>query len=364
MRIGFFAAGQRDPSARFRVMPYVPRLEASGYQCTVWHQWPSYGSALYANGQGFKARLYQLLGLCARLPRTVAAGRFDVVFLQRRMPGPLWPPMLERVLRRASKKLVFDFDDAIFSGPRAGRSFREITRFSDEIVAGSSLLAAKTGFPAKTTVIPTPVDTERFQPLSSTGRANEGRVTIGWTGLFGNYRFVYPLVPSLRRVFERIPQARLKLICDRPPNMALLSGLDVDFVRWQAEGEVEQLQDIDVGVMYLPDDEWARGKCGFKLIQYMAVGKPVVASPVGVNKEIVSHGVNGCLAESPGDWSECLTRLLQDADLRAGMGREGRRLVEQRYSVEACLPKLEAVLERAVWGSRADLRADSNSVSR
>jgi len=348
MHAAFFTVGLREPAARFRVMPYIPLLENAGWRCTVWHKWPSYGSRLYAGGRCLHARLAQLLGMCVTLPRVLAAGNFDLVFLQRRLPGLAWPPFLERLLRRASRRVVFDFDDAIYIGSRAESSFREIINFSDQIVAGNAHLAKTADSPSKTTVIPTPVDTDWFKHSSQETFSQPDSLTIGWTAVAANYRYLYPLASTLRKVADRFPNAILKIICDKPPDLKLLPGLNVQFVPWQAENEVEQLQDIDVGIMYLPDTPWTRGKCGFKLIQYMSLAKPVVASPVGANLDIVNHGVNGYLALTMDHWYEYLTCLLDDAHLRTTLGHEARQTIEAEFSVRACFPKLVTVFHRAL----------------
>ena len=347
MRAVFFTIGSREPSARFRVMQYIPLLENAGWHCTVWHQWPSYGSHLHASGRSLNARLAQLLGMCVTFTHVLAAGDFDLVFLERRLAGLLWPPLLERLLRWTSRRIVFDYDDSIYLGSRAELSFREIINFSDQIVAGNANLANMADSPCKTTVIPTPVDTDRFQPSSKKKFSNQGPIIIGWTGVVANYRYLYPLASTLRRVVQRFPNTILKIICDKPPDLRLLSGLEVRFVPWQANNEVDLLQDIDIGIMYLPDDAWTRGKCGFKLIQYMSLAKPVVASPVGANLDIVNHGVNGYLALTMDDWYEYLTRLLADVHLRKALGDEARQTVESSFSVRVCFSKLLAVFQKA-----------------
>lgn len=364
MRAVFFTIGLRDPSARFRVEQYIPYLQETGWVCTVWPRTPSFGSRLYtANFRGglyFNHLFISLLAMCVAVPRVLAARNFDLVFLQRRLPGPAWVSWFERLLRWNSRCLVFDFDDAIYlRGDRAEgfylasrrkRSFHEIVQFSDQIIAGNAYLASMANAPFKTTIIPTPLDTNRFRPSLEEAHAAPGSLTIGWTGTAGNYRFLYPLASTLRRAVDRFPHTTLKIICDKPPDLKLLPGLDVQFVLWQAKYEVEQLQDIDVGLMYLPNEPWTRGKCGFKLIQYMSLAKPVVASPLGINLDIVNHAVNGYLALTMDDWYEYLTRLLGDAQLRKTLGHAARQTVEAEFSVRACFPKLLTVFQQALAG--------------
>jgi glycosyltransferase involved in cell wall biosynthesis len=360
--IAFFTIGSREPSARFRIIPYIPQLENSGWRCTVWHATPSYGSNLYVatfkGGRYLNARLVDLIAMGVTLPRILFAGKFDLVFLQRRLPTIVWWPWLEYLLRCSAHRLVFDFDDAIYlcwkkisgfrSNARRKVAFKAIVRFSDQIIAGNQHLANFANEPLKTTIIPTSVNTDKFAPIVDSMVKKANSLTIGWTGTAANYSFLYPLVPALKQVAERFPQIRIKVICDYPPDWNLLAGLPVDFVRWQESIEVEQLGDIDVGIMYLPDDLWTKGKCGFKLIQYMALAKPAVASPVGVNVDIIKHGINGFLASSLHEWSQYLEQILCDASLRKEMGIHARQTVEEGFSVHANYPKLVQVFRRAL----------------
>lgn len=362
MRAVFYAIGLREPSARFRVKQYIPYLQNAGWRCTVWHTSLSYSSRLYAanfrGGRYLNARLVDLLAMFVTLPRILAARNFDLVFLQRRLPNLRSSPWLERILRRSSRSLVFDFDDAIYLNwssakgfhrdPRTQRSFHEIVKFSDRIIAGNTYLASMANSPFKTTVIPTPIDTDLFQPFPKQTSSTQSSLTIGWTGTAANYCFLYPLVPTLRKITKRFPHITLKIICNKPPDMRLFSGLQVQFVHWEAKNEVDQLQDIDIGIMYLTDNLWARGKCGFKLIQYMSLAKPVVASPFGNNPDIVKHGVNGYLALTMDDWYEYMSRLLEDSRLRAKLGYEARRTIKADFSVSVCFPKLLSVFQQAL----------------
>lgn len=362
MRAAFFTIGSREPAARFRVDQYIPFLREAGWDCTVWPRSPSFGSRLYVarSGLGFGINhfIIRLLAMFLTFRHVLAAVSFDLVFLQRRLAGPACVPWFERLLRRASRSLVFDFDDAIYLrgdetdkfyvASRRWRSFKQIVQFSDQIIAGNSYLAKMAGAPLKTTVIPTPIDTDRFCPRLKEANTASAPVTIGWTGTSGNYRYLYPLAVILRRVVDRFPCTTLKIICDKPPDLRLLAGLDVQFVPWEPMNEVEHLQDIDIGLMYLQDELWTRGKCGFKLIEYMSLAKPVVASPVGMNLEIVKDDVNGYLAPTMDHWYEYLTRLVGNARLRERLGHAGRRTVEENFSVRACFPKLLNVFRRVI----------------
>jgi glycosyltransferase involved in cell wall biosynthesis len=188
-------------------------------------------------------------------------------------------------------------------------------------------------------VVPTVVDTARFlpTPVEKPTRRTHGddTITLVWIGLACNLKYLNVLAPALRRLQARY-RVKLRVVCSEPP---MLPGLNIEFRSWEWEREVEDLQDATIGVMPLEDTEWARGKCGLKLLQYLAVGLPAVASPVGVNSEILVNGENGFLASTEHEWYERLDSLCRDPQLRTRMGQAGRRTVETRYSL-------------AVWGPR------------
>ncbi|MCU0355503.1 MAG: glycosyltransferase family 4 protein [Cytophagales bacterium] len=177
--------------------------------------------------------------------------------------------------------------------------------------------------------MPTTIDTEN---LHNRLKEQDTRAfVIGWTGTHSTIAYLEPLVPILEKLAETHAFTFL-VISDRKPDFDLPF---VQYLPWQKATEADDLLRINVGVMPLTDDPWSRGKCGFKALQYMALGIPAVASPVGVNTEIIEPGVNGFLCATPDEWLACLTRLLQDPTLRAEMGRQARRTVEERYSVQA-----------------------------
>jgi glycosyltransferase involved in cell wall biosynthesis len=179
------------------------------------------------------------------------------------------------------------------------------------------------------------------------GADNDGTVTLGWIGSSSTIFYLERIRGVLDRVFERHTNTRLKIVADRFLDCDLMPVVKKN---WDYGDEIADLRSFDIGLMPLTDDPWARGKCGFKLLQYMAVGVPGVASPVGVNTEIIEHGRNGFLAESEKEWTECLARLIEDPALRRRMGEEARRTVIERYSQDVNAPRLWAVLEGAVGG--------------
>jgi glycosyltransferase involved in cell wall biosynthesis len=260
----------------------------------------------------------------------------DAVVLQRKL---LSRPEVA-LLRRRVRRLWFDFDDAIwlrdsFSGKgfasrkRSGR-FRATVRAAEAVVAGNAYLAehATRAGARAAWVIPTCVDVHRY-PLA---RHDGDGATLVWVGSSSTLRGLEAAAPLLEAIGERVPGVRLKLICDRFIRFKSLPVIDCE---WSEQLEAAEIADADIGMSWVPDDPWSRGKCGLKVLQYMAAGLPVVTNPVGVHAEIIRHGETGFLATTMDEWVEAIRALTADRDVRRHMGAAGRRLVEERYSLEA-----------------------------
>jgi glycosyltransferase involved in cell wall biosynthesis len=273
----------------------------------------------------------------------------NVIVLRRLLAG--WQRAL---LRRAVRRLLFDFDDAVFlrdsyaakglHDRRRLRRFTGMVRCADAVIAGNAFLAeqaARWTGERSIQVIPTCVDPQRY-PLTEPAR-NQSGVDLVWVGSSSTLRGLQAIAPLLEVIGRRVPGVRLKLLCDR---FLTLHDLPVLPVPWTEAREADEIADADIGISWLPDDAWSRGKCGLKVLQYLAAGLPVIANPVGVQVEMVRHGETGLLARMPEQWIEAVQRLAGDAELRRRMGRAGRRLVEERYSVAAGAASWVRVLER------------------
>ena len=183
---------------------------------------------------------------------------------------------------------------------------------------------------SKVVVNPTTIETEQYHnPDRSKLKLRTDKVIIGWTGTHSTLKYVDEIIPVIQSLEQAYP-VLLRIISDRKPQLKLSN---VEFIKWKKETEIEDLLSFDIGIMPLSDDDWARGKCGFKALQYMALKIPCLASDVGVNSEIIQNGVNGYLCSSKEEWEAALVELIQNKGVRASLGEAGRRSVQERYSV-------------------------------
>lgn len=339
MRVLFLTSGRRLPSTRFRILAYLPALRGAGLRCSVRHSHPP----KYAHWSWLGWRL----SLCARRTlrrinlQEAAARRFDLAVVERELFDDDSADFEQR-LRRIVPRMILDVDDAVFL--RHPAKYTMLATLCDGIIAGNEAIADYTrAFNPSVAVIPTSVDLARFQ--QSPVRTEAGPIVLGWTGTSSNLEQLRMIAAPLRRVAER-HDIRLHVIADSPAPLRTMDfgKLPVRFEQWSLRREMRQLAPFEIGLMPLADSEWERYKCGLKLIQYMALGIPAVASPVGVNSQIVKSGENGLLAVNESEWESGLQALITDAALRERLGAAGRQTVTERYSVQANAPRLEQSL--------------------
>ncbi len=293
-------------------------------------------------------------GLLARTGQLCAAGRAGLVILQRRCL-PIWQLAL---LRRAARRLIYDVDDAVFQrdsySPKGAESWQRLLRFwatvrtADAITVGNDHLKQYTSAyvePERVHVIPTCVEPRSYRPADHCRVGS--RVQLTWIGQGSNLPSLDRAGAHLAAAAERLPGLRLRLICDRTVE---IPPLRVVPRRWSSATEAAELAGGDIGINWLPDDSWSRGKCGLKVLQYMAAGLPVVANPVGMNRQMVLHGRTGLLASTPRQWAEAIARLAADPELRRKMGAAGRRLLQQQYSVACWGPRFADVVAAVAGG--------------
>src|SRR5437763_508971 len=285
-----------------------------------------------------------------RSPQLRAAAGADVVILQRRLL-PLWQL---RILRRAARVLLYDFDDALFCRDSYSRkgpmSWARLAHFwatvyaADAVTAGNSYLrdqAAQYIAPQRVHHMPTCVQPSLY-PLAAHVR-HDADAKLVWIGQHSTLNCLNFAQPMLAAAANGLPGLELRVICNRFPQLA---GIQVVPRQWSVATEAAELADADIGVSWLPDDPWSLGKCGLKVLQYMAAGLPVVANPVGMNREMVIHEETGLLAATPEEWAEAIARLADDPKMRRRMGAAGRATVERHYSVERWAPEFAALIDR------------------
>lgn len=351
MKVIYFSKSSAcGPSSRYRIYQFLPYLQAAGVECTVKPLFAGRYLSLLKIQNSFLRALgkmaYVGMRFLKRIWDLITLGRPDLVVIEGQLFPycPTWP---ERSLKWLGHKLVFEYDDAIYLTRLHQRKIPSLMQLSSNVVVGNCVLAAYAKeFAPNVTVIPTVVDTDRFTPRNCGSdedhRRNGEPVTVVWIGLAYNFPYLDVLVPALQRLQDEC-RARFRVVSSHPPR---LPGVDVEFIPWELQTEVASLQECQIGVMPLPDTDWARGKCGLKLLQYMAVGIAAVASPVGANREIITSGENGLLASSEQEWFEHLVRLCRDADLRTRLGEAGRRTVVERYALKVWGPRLAQTYQR------------------
>jgi glycosyltransferase involved in cell wall biosynthesis len=353
---------EEGAGCRFRIAQFIPHLASEGIEVTLRSLFDAdFFRLVYRPGHYLRKALSFAELSIKRLDSLRDASRFDAIFIYREM-FPIGPALVERLLSmRRRPPVIFDFDDAIFlpsvsdanrfiSALKAPGKVATIIRHSDQVIAGNEYLAAYARrFNAAVTIIPTCVDTTRFVPLPDGALSNNGsgarEPVVGWIGSPTTAPYVRRLSPVLQRVRQRHP---FVLRVSGAGESLEVAGITTEQPQWALGDEVRLFNTCDVGVYPLADDEWSRGKCGFKAIEFMACGVPVVAAAVGVNREIVEDGVNGFLASTEDEWVEKLGRLLADPQLRRRFGEAGRRTIEENYSLRVHAPKLAATLRAVV----------------
>ena len=348
MRVLFLTSGRQVPSSRFRVLQYLPYLAERGHECVVASSRPE----KYSSYRWLGHRLSGVLRRRRRWRdlRVAERGQFDVVFLERELFSDDTFD-LEREFGNVAQALVWDIDDGLFV--LHPQKFDHLARMCGAAIAGNRFLhdRIKPHNPNVTTV-PTSVDLARYTLLPDDcwdEKRGRQQTVLGWTGTAANIEYLKLIREPLQELSKRHP-IQLRVIAERrrPLRRINLRGVDVNFVRWREESEIDDLRRFDIGLMPMPNTEWTRYKCGLKIIQYMALAIPAVASPVGVNSEIIHHGNSGYLPESSTQWLDILTQLVERPEQRLEIGRAGRQTVESRYSVQGNVGKLVTAFEEAV----------------
>jgi glycosyltransferase involved in cell wall biosynthesis len=335
---------EQAPSQRFRFEQYFAALLKAGHSIDSQSFWGEYyWKVLYKKGNALQKVWGLVNGFGRRFKVLSRLPSAEFVFIHRELT-PLGPPIFEWLIVKVfRKKVIFDFDDAIWL-PNTSESNKiaawlkwhskteNICQWSWKVSVGNSYLAnyAKQ-FNDNVVINPTTIDTEHHHRVSKKTKPNNDLIVIGWTGSHSTLPYLDMLWPVLEE-FAKEQKFSFRVISNQPPpvNYPWLESTP-----WNKETEIDDLATIDIGVMPLTDDEWSQGKCGFKALQYMALEISTIASPIGVNTDIIKDGVNGLMATTAEEWLLALKKLAKSATLRAQLNEEGRRTVENAYSVKA-----------------------------
>lgn len=331
------------PSQRFRFEQYIGFLKNSGVSITqksfldedTWH-------ILYKPGNGLKKGWGIIKGFVNRFLLLFTIFNYDFVFIHREAT-PVGAPIVEWLIAKVfRKKIIYDFDDAIWlnntsqenkiaAALKCNLKVRWVCKWSYKVSCGNDYLAAYARqFNQNVEIVPTTIDTDYHRSREIRNKKQE-TIVLGWTGTHSTEKYLSQLVPVLKEL-EKTFSFIFRVISNHNPQLPLKS---FQFKAWDKDTEIDDLLRFDIGVMPLEDNEWAKGKCGFKGLQYMALSIPTIMSPVGVNNQIIDHGENGYLAQNDLEWRNILIQLLADSSLRQRIGEEGRKKVIEYFSVKS-----------------------------
>ena len=329
-------------SSRYRTYQYLDYFLSRGVKADVFHLLgEEYLQRLYA-GRRIPKR-YLLIRFLARVRDVLRARNYDVVVIEKELL-PYAPSGLEHILRWINPNIVIDYDDAIFvkylNRPILKRKIPAVIRLSAAVTVGNQYLRSYVrSFNPNISVIPTVIDLDRYRPKNSYEMSPD-RVVIGWIGTPITSRYLFQIHEALTKLTQQFP---IVLRCvGTTPDFAM-EDIKIENVAWDESTEVGEVLSFDIGIMPLTDNPFSKGKCGLKLLQYMACGVPAVGSPVGINEEIICDGHNGFLPYCGAAWVERLAALVESPDLRERMGQNGRQTVIDRYSLKTVAPRLLAI---------------------
>ncbi|AAZ18526.1 probable glycosyl transferase, group 1 [Psychrobacter arcticus 273-4] len=341
-------------SSRLRTLQYLPLLEQHGFEFTVRSLFDeAYLENLYNNSS--RSRLAVLKYYCKRLITLFSVYRYDLIWIEYEL-FPYLPAFAERYLRLIGKEYIVDYDDAIFHNydlfdnsiirKFLAKKIDMVMAKSSCVIAGNAYLAERARAAGGKYIewVPTVVDQSRYVPML---KEKGNQKVIGWIGSPSTQKYILDIKEALHTVCE-LHSARLLLVGATQDIVDEFSGIEVEVAAWSEDSEAQLIQQMDIGVMPLPDGPWEKGKCGYKLIQYMACGIPVVASPVGVNNDIISDGKCGYLADNLEQWADSLSILLSSQEKRQMLGDAGRKAVEKTYSLQVQAPILARIFNSII----------------
>lgn len=333
LKVLAYTGGWNSPSGVFRVRQYINPLETFGIEM---RDCPSWAGA-FPPLRKWVRPAWGVWNIVDRVPDVLRSFGYNLIFFQREMLSTFttWEPITKR-------PRVLDVDDAIWAH-RRGDFARRLAEICEHVICGNQFLAEQfSRWNPQVSILPTPVDTNVFCPGEQPAALD--RPVIGWMGLPSGFNYLYTIERALAAVLERHPEAVLRIVSSRRPEFRNLPPEQVQWIPWSQKDEAGMIQDMTIGIMPLDDSLFARGKCSFKMLLYMACGLPVIVSPVGMNAEVLGQGNVGFGPTNESEWVEGLSELLKNAELRSEMGRTGREMIVKQYSVQALAPQLAKTL--------------------
>lgn len=343
---------RKGASSRLRTLQYLPYLETQGFEFTVQNLFnDAYLEALYKGG---KRSAFNVLNCYAKRFFTLfTINNYDLIWIEKEL-FPYLPISIEKLLSKLGYKYIVDYDDAIFHNYDLSKNMlvklllsnkiEKVMKYSSCVLVGNYYLAqrAKNANAKNIHIIPTVVDYIKYEVEQKL--PNEV-LTIGWIGSPSTQKYLLDLKYVFKEIVETNKNVRLLLVGAHPNISEKIENIPVEVVDWDESTEVKNIKNMDIGIMPLVDGPWEKGKCGYKLIQYMACGIPVIASPVGVNKEIIEKSNSGFLADNDSEWIEYLNRLINSNQLRILMGSDGQLAVKNQYSLQSQSQRLAKLLK-------------------
>jgi len=342
LKITAITGGHNEPSARFRVRQYINELTQYNIQVTECLPFISKSGDYWYHKYGLPIQLIPQMGtaclrIASRIPAVLTSYKSDITWIQRE-----FLTATSTIEGLTNSPRIFDVDDAIWLRLKFTSGFaKKIAQKTDGVICGNNWIAdhfAECNIP--TWVVPTGIDTKRWQPGQ---KIEKEFFYLGWMGTSGNYKYLYEIEKPLYSFLNKYKKIKLLVVADKKPTFSRLKRTHFDFIPWAKDIEVPAMQKMDIGLMPLSNSDWERGKCAFKMLLYMSTGIPVVASPVGMNKEVLNKGSIGFGPISKDEWTDAFNTLYNDYSLREYMGKTGRKIIINNYSTKIISMRLSNI---------------------
>lgn len=335
LRVAAFTQGRNVPSSRFRVRQFIEPLLFQGVEVKEYTSL----SGAYPPSNKILRLFWGILALSEQSIKVMNSYKSDITLFQRELISTF--VTLEPMSKRPR---ILDVDDAIWLHKR-GTFAERLAGKCDAVICGNTYLADNFNkWNNSIYILPTAVDTEKYKPASA--KLENGKRIIGWSGSSSGFPALYAIEAALMEVLRKNSDAVLRIVSDRRPAFNILKPEQVEFIKWSPEIEVASLQEMAVGLMPLEETEWSKGKCSYKMLLYMSCGVPVIVSPVGMNKEVLSWGDVGFGVRTFDEWIDSINCILTNSAVSKKMGNCGRETAVKYYSLNVLTPRLAGILNK------------------